>query len=282
MTPPRAMVNTRFAHSPLKWAGSKLQVLPHILPLLPPMERWVEPFVGSGTVFLNIPSRSRALLSDNNPDLIGFLTALRDGGEPFLAEVAELMVPGNNVRERFDALRDEYNGTSEGWRRAVLFLYLNRHCFNGLYRVNSKGLYNVPFGKVGTPLGRDFELRRLSERLQGVEIEKADFEAVLGRCGAGDVVYCDPAYVPLSLTANFRAYTAGHFSLHDQERLAFHAERARERGATVLISNHDTPLTRQLYAAAEGVESFPVRRTISRNANERGAVLELIAIYTPR
>jgi DNA adenine methylase len=268
---------TDWLHAPLKWAGGKLQVLKHLVPLLPSGDRFVEPFTGSAVVSLNV-DYPRYWLSDNNPELIGFYEVVRDRPDDYVQAVKALFIAENNRAEAYEALRAEYNAGPALFRRAVLFLYLNRFGFNGLYRVNKKGIFNVPFGRYPMPGAREHELRALAVRLRAAVFTHSDFESVIDQTGAGDVVYCDPAYVPLSPTANFAAYTSGQFTMADQNRLARAAERAQGRGATVIISNHDTEVTRSLYAAAE-VISFEVRRTISQNAQTRGKVCELLAVY---
>ncbi len=266
---------------PLKWAGGKFALLGRILPKLPPGQRLIEPFLGSCVVALNAGPR-RLYLSDYNERLINFYRVVRDLPSELLEESAPLFQACNN-REAFEALRAEFNArlAPGSVRDAALFLYLNRHGFNGLYRVNSKGVFNVPFGRYARTLHPREALERLSARLADAELGSRDFELSLAEAGPGDVVYCDPAYVPLSATSYFASYTDRSFGLADQERLAFFAERAAERGATVVISNHDTPVTRRLYGAAQ-IESFAVRRSISSDTLNRGHAAELLAVYAPR
>jgi DNA adenine methylase len=271
----------------LKWAGGKTRVVPHIRRLLAtvPGERLVEPFVGSGAVFLNLPCFRRLLLADANADLVGLYRHVADRPDDLVAEGLRLFVPANNERAAYFALRDEFNASPAfGLRRAALFVYLNRHCFNGLCRYNSKGGFNVPFGRYATVGFPEEEIRRFHARLAAadeVRIEHADFRQVMrDELRPGDVVYADPPYVPLSATASFTAYAEGGFGHTEQVALAQAARDVAGRGVPVLLSNHDTPVVRDLYAGAE-VESFPVRRSISRDAENRAAVAEVLALMRP-
>jgi DNA adenine methylase len=271
----------------LKWAGGKTRVVPHIRRVLASVagDRLVEPFVGSGAVFLNLPRFRRLLLADANADLVCLYRHVLERSDDLIAEGRTLFVPTNNERAAYFALRDEFNASPAfGLRRAALFVYLNRHCFNGLCRYNSKGGFNVPFGRyamVGFP---EEEIRRFHARLASAEevrIEHADFRQVMrDELRPGDVVYADPPYVPLSATASFTAYAEGGFGHAEQVALAEAAREAAGRGNPVLLSNHDTPVVRDLYAGAR-VESFPVRRSISRDGGTRSDVAEVLALMRP-
>lgn len=268
----------------LKWAGGKTRVVPHIRRLLDgvPGDRLAEPFVGSGAVFLNLPRFRRLLLADASADLVGLYRHVHERPDDLIAEGRSLFVPTNNQRAAYFALRDEFNASPAfGLRRAALFIYLNRHCFNGLCRYNSKGGFNVPFGRYATVGFPEEEIRLFHARLAAAEevrIEHADFRQVLrDELRPGDVVYADPPYVPLSATACFTAYAEGGFGHAEQVALAEAAREAAGRGIPVLLSNHDTPLVRELYSGAE-VESFPVRRSISRDGDTRVDVAEVLAL----
>ncbi len=243
--------------------------------------RFIEPFAGSLTVLLNVPLVP-SVVCDKNAVLMNFYSALRSRGRAFVDSLEPLFAPSGNTREVFDHLRAEFNASTDPERRAQLFFYLNKHAFNGLYRENSKGIFNVPFGRFSfVSFARD-ELLHLAERLKSVTLAPAgDFEVLLDDAKAGDIVYCDPAYVPLSDTANFASYGADGFDFADQLRLAQAAVRAADRGATVVISNHDTELSRELYARAE-LHQFDIWRSISRAGATRGTAPELIATYSPK
>lgn len=274
-----------WVRSPLKWAGGKTRVLPTLVPVLEalplgPKGRFIEPFAGSLTVLLNLPAVP-SVVCDKNAVLMNFYAALKAHGASFVSSLEPLFTPSGNTREVFDGLRAEFNASHDPERRAQIFIYLNKHAFNGLYRENSKGVFNVPFGRFELVSFPRDELLHLAERLRHVTLAPTgDFERLVDEAQAGDVVYCDPAYVPLSDTSNFTSYGADGFDFDDQFRLARAAERAALRGASVVISNHDTELSRDLYARAE-IMNFNIQRSISRAGAERRKAPELLAIYRP-
>lgn len=260
----------------LKWAGGKFRVLDHILPNLPAGQRLIEPFAGSAAVALNSGFR-HALVCDSNADLINLYLAVRDRLDEFLAEGRAVFEDGNN-RVAFDGFRAEFNACSAPLRRSVLFVYLNRHGFNGLCRYNSKGQFNVPFGQYKGPAFPEREIRIFHDRVQDFAFECGDFVTALQSAVPGDVVYCDPPYVPLSATSNFTSYVKEGFGFAQQKRLAELARECAARGIPVLISNHDTPEAQALYRGAR-LASFPVRRLISSKASTRGHAQELLAFF---
>ncbi len=230
----------------LKWAGGKYRLVERIRVLLPAGDRLIEPFVGSGALFLNTDYASY-LLADANPDLVNLHQRLRDGGEAFIAACGALFTPEANDRRIYLERRALFNATGDGEVRAKLFVYLNKHCYNGLCRYNSHGGFNVPFGryvKVGFPA---LEMRAFQRKAQDAEFLCADFVHVMRQARRGDVVYCDPPYVPLSATAQFTSYSAKPFGMDSQETLAAEALALAARGVPVLISNHNTAATRRLY-----------------------------------
>ena len=262
----------------LKWAGSKTKLIGALRRLLPPgKHRYVEPFAGSGAAFLNT-DYPRSILCDSNADLINVYKVLQAESEMFIDVCRHLFVPETNTATRFYQLRAEFNQSKRGERRASLFLYLNRHCYNGLCRFNSLGEFNTPFGRYDRPYFPEKEMRAFAERLQTAEVKCQDFKTTFNEIQSGDVVYCDPPYVPLSKTANFTGYAAGGFSQADQEKLAELSVHAAEKGATVLVSNHDTSVTRELYRAAQ-LEFVLVQRMISCDGGNRKKTKELIAVF---
>ncbi len=263
----------------LKWAGGKFRLLDAILPELPAGTRLVEPFAGSCAVYLNA-APAQALICDINADLIGLYQHIQRDGEDFIAYCRGFFTSANNSREAYLEFREEFNASRDSGRRGALLLYLNRHSFNGLVRYNSKGGFNVPFGRHSRPYFPLKELRAFHRKTREVETEFAcrDFRAVFDGLEPGDIVYCDPPYVPLSATANFTAYAGNGFTAGDQRDLASLAQAAHGKGIPVLLSNHDTEMTRELYAAAE-IKRFSVRRFISRDSANRAKVPELLAIY---
>ena len=263
----------------LKWAGNKFQILGAILAALPKSERLVEPFAGSGAVFLNAGS-PRYLVADTNPTLIDSFLELKKDSVGFIKDCRVLFSAKNNTEVRFYELRDEFNKTKNSRRKAELFIYLNRHCFNGLCRFNRKGEFKVPFGRYTAPKFPEKELGAFAAKAKSAEFRCQDFMSTMDSCRKGDVVYCDPPYVPLSPTASFTAYSLGGFGEKQQRELADMARGLVRKGLTVVISNHDTPLTRELYAGA-ALQTIDVQRFISCDGANRGKAKELIAIFSP-
>jgi len=271
--------NLKAAKPFLKWAGGKYRLADRILAQLPPGRRFVEPFAGSAALYLNVPF-ARALVSDSNPDLIALYRCVQVEGPSFIDYCRSFFSEENNRKERFYELRDCFNRAQEPRERAALLLYLNRHAYNGLVRYNVKGGFNVPFGAYKRPYFPLAELSAFQARTRETETRfiAEDFRKVFAKLRPGDVVYCDPPYVPLSATANFTAYAGMPFGPEDQRDLAAEAQKAAGRGIPVLISNHDTAITRTLYSGAE-VMQFAVQRCISCKGGKREAAPELLAVY---
>ncbi|GHU06544.1 site-specific DNA-methyltransferase (adenine-specific) [Alphaproteobacteria bacterium] len=263
----------------LKWAGGKYRILDRILRELPSGARLVEPFAGSCAVYLNAPF-AEALVCDLNSDLISLYQHLQQEGEAFIQYCASFFIPQNNRREVYLELRARFNASTEARERAALLLYVNRHAFNGLIRYNSKGGFNVPFGRYAKPYFPREELRLFQRKAQSTETVflAEDFRAVFAALQPGDVVYCDPPYAPLSPSASFTSYAGNVFDTQDQQDLAQLAQDAWRKGIPVILSNHDTPLTRRLYSTAI-IKRFEVQRFISRNGDNRELAPELLAVY---
>lgn len=266
----------------LKWPGGKRRVVPFLLPHLDlPVKRLVEPFCGSCALSLAVGGQAESFwLNDLNEDLINLLGQIKRDPAEVIKRGKRYFIPAKNEESAYYRLRDKFNACEEPLTKAVLFLYLNRHGYNGLCRYNADGGFNVPFGRYTAPHFPEEEILDALSVLERAEITALDFEEVMAACGPGDVVYCDPPYVPLSATASFTSYAAGGFDLPEQERLARAAERAAARGVLVVISNHDTSLTRKLYKKAER-KSIDVRRNISCDGDNRALVKEIIAVYHP-
>ncbi len=271
----------------VKWAGGKGTLLGAIAERIPKdrtYHRYVEPFVGAGAMFFwirrSFPDLS-ASIGDSNEDLIVAYGAVRDDVDGVIAKLethAHL-----HSKEHYYAVRAKVpHGETE---RAARFIYLNRTCYNGLYRVNRKGLFNVPMGRYDKPRILDREnILAVSTTLRDVELKSGDFGALTDDCGAGDLVYLDPPYVPLSETSHFTSYTRDGFGRPEQERLAKTFEAAVARGASVILSNSDTALVRELYSAIEPKPSFDeveVPRSINSKAGGRGRVRELLIYHHP-
>jgi len=261
----------------LKWAGGKFKVLPRIFRALPSGQRLIEPFAGSAVVSLNAPFAA-AVASDSNTDLINLYRSIIADPQHFIEKASILFAPEYNVREQYDALRAEFNDSDDPFRRSAIFVYLNRHCFNGLCRYNSKGRFNVPFGRYKNPIFPRKQVEQFAQAGQAIEFHNIQFEEAMSAAKSGDVVYCDPPYAPLSLTANFTGYTEGTFGAKEQIRLAELARELQARGIPVVISNHDTEFTRSIYEGAT-IESFGVQRNISRDGKNRVQAPELLATF---
>ncbi len=265
----------------LKWAGGKTRIVARIQAVLPPGRRLVEPFVGSGALFLNT-EYADYLLADANRDLINCYRRLQQGGPAFIDLCAAYFTPANNQPDAYYALRAHFNTTTDAVEKAAIFVYLNRHGYNGLCRYNASGGFNVPFGKYAKPYFPRGEMGNFWQKAARCEFVVADFATTLQATTPGDVVYCDPPYVPLSATAHFTSYSADGFPLASQRRLAQEAEAAARRGVPVVISNHDVPFTREIYAGADAHVFFDVQRNISCDRLNRAAAAELLAVFTPR
>ena len=263
----------------LKWAGGKYRLLDAILPEISGGRRFVEPFAGSCAVYLNVAAPS-ALVCDINPDLIGLYQHIQREGEEFILYCRSFFTADGNTRERYRERREAFNACRDPRTRAALLLYLNRHAYNGLVRYNAKGEFNVPFGRYVGPYFPLGELRAFYRKTRETDTEFAclDFRAVFAGVEPGDVVYCDPPYVPLSKTASFTCYAGNGFTAEDQRDLAALATAAHGRGIPVIVSNHNTETTRDLYATAD-LRRFSVQRFISRNGAGRRTAPELLAVY---
>lgn len=266
----------------LKWAGAKTRLVHALKPLFPAgKSRLVEPFVGAGALFLNTDF-SANLLCDSNRDLISVYQILQQNGVQFVDSCQALFTPENNREEKFYAIRTEFNRCRDAERRAALFIYLNRHCYNGLCRYNQDGNFNTPFGRYTRPYFPRKEMLVFGSQLAKASLAVQDFRVTIDQARAGDVVYCDPPYVALSSTANFTSYAAGGFSESDQRELAEVSRKAANRGVVVIISNHDTPYTRDLYASASELVGVMVQRNISCNGDRRTKARELIAVFSSK
>lgn len=289
----------------LKWAGGKRQLLPQLRRFIPAdFGAYYEPFAGSAAMFLDLASSHRlanrdAHLTDCNGDIIGCFRAVRDDVEQVIAALG--MLAERHVRDGaacYYAVRDEeFNparlALPSGAKRAAAYspplaamlIYLNRTGFNGLFRLNSRGGFNVPIGRYTRPRIVDAEnLRRVSRVLKrrGVSIAVRSFAQALANAEAGDFIYLDPPYAPISGTANFTSYTAGGFSARDQDALFARILDLAANGCHIVLSNSDAPSVRALYESVEAREAglrtheIPARRSINTRADRRGPVTELV------
>jgi DNA adenine methylase len=263
----------------VKWAGGKGQLLSQFQPHFPAhFERYIEPFVGGGAVFFHLYNQGRL---PNVEELINGYRVVQSQVEALIQKLKR------HEPQKLDAdyyyqvrawdRQPEYAQRSDV-ERAARFLFLNRTCYNGLYRVNRKGQFNVPFGRYDNPrVCNAGSLRAASQALQGVILEWGDFYRCLEWAGPDDLVYLDPPYHPLSDTANFTSYTSAAFDVEDQRRLAHLFRELDSRGCQVMLSNSCTPLIRELYRGYEQIEVQAIR-AISSKGDERGAIPELLVL----
>jgi len=253
----------------LKWVGGKYKYLSFILPRLPKTKnRLVEPFVGAGAVFINV-DYEEYLLCDLNQDLINFYINLQERKNGFIYECWKFFDKKYNNKETYNELRTEFNSN----RDPAFFLYLNRHCFNGLCRYNKKNQFNVPFGKYKNP----YFPRKEMEYFINFKADKCifkcqDFEETFKEVKETDVCYIDPPYISVSKTANFTSYTSSGFDLTKQKKLA---ELSKNSKASVFASNADVPLIYELYKGCE-ILTYSANRNIS--CKNRGKIKEVLII----
>lgn len=266
----------------LKWAGGKWRLAPQIASLLPAdlaSRTYREPFLGGGAVYFYLASHrppARAILSDALSDLIATYKVVRKQTSALVGRLETLRDAHSKeayyeVRERFNAERD-----APSLERAAWLIYLNKTCFNGLFRTNRDGVFNVPIGRFKNPRVVDpTRLAAAARALAKVELWHRRFDHLADAAQPGDVVYLDPPYVPLSKTASFAAYADGAFGAEDQARLAALFRKLDERGCLLALSNSDTPEVRRLY---RGFHQEPIvaPRFISSKTSDRKPVGELL------
>jgi DNA adenine methylase len=274
---PPAGVHSAVPSPFLKWAGGKRQLLARILDSVPErMDTYFEPFIGGGAVFFGLVARGRrfrrAVLGDANEELVRCYQAIRDD----VAGVIRALGRHRYDRDLYYEVRARDPESLSDAGRAARLIYLNRCGYNGLYRVNRAGKFNVPFGRYKDPVICDVpRLRAAARALEGVRLVHGDFERTLRGARGGDFVYLDPPYVPLSATSSFTAYAKTPFDAAAQRRLARVLRDLGARKVRALLSNSDCVETRQLYDERLS-EPVPVRRAINSVAAGRGAVGELL------
>lgn len=268
----------------LKWAGGKSQLIPQLLPFFPSTyERYFEPFFGGGAVFfsgaIDLPLIAICYLNDINSELMALYEVVRDSSLELMARLDYLACQYSE--EFYYKLREKTPKSKVA--RAARTIFLNKTGFNGLYRQNAAGGFNVPFGKRAKcpALYDEANLESAADALQNVALSSLDFEEVLNQAGAKDFVYCDPPYEPLSRTSSFNAYQGGGFSQADQIRLKEACRKANARGAHVVISNSSAPFILDLYADCE-THTISAKRAINSKGNSRGAIDEIVVVLPAR
>jgi DNA adenine methylase len=266
----------------LKWAGGKKQLAERLLKILPGnIHTYYEPFVGGGAIFFALAAADRfhrAVLNDANAELMCTFKVMRD----FPDELIEQLATYPYSKKVFEEFRSKMPGDYGPVRRAARMIYLNRTCFNGLYRVNKAGKFNVPWGKYKNPRivnAPNFHAcARVLNRYAAIFCE--DFAEVVDDAGPYDAVYLDPPYLPLNATSNFSSYTVDGFTLDDHHRLALLFKQLATKGVAVVVSNSDTDMTRQLYAGYE-MHQVMAKRAINSKGNKRGPIAELVIVGRP-
>lgn len=267
----------------LKWAGGKTQLVDELTRHMPIyFINYHEPFVGGGALFFKLYREGRirhAIISDLNAELIDTYIAIRDHVE----EVMDLLDNFPHHEDFYYHLRSQNPLDLDLVQRAARMIYLNKTGYNGLYRVNSQGQFNVPFGRYKSPQICDKDnLYAVSQALQRIEILCAPFETILERAKAGDLVYFDPPYAPLSHTSNFTFYHANGFSSEDQKRLRDVCIQLTQKKINVMVSNSNAGIIRNLYASSHFFfDEVKAIRAINCNGNRRGKLIELLITNYP-
>jgi len=287
--PARAGRSPRTEPQPfLKWAGGKSQLLQQFEPFFPQtIQSYCEPFLGGGAVFFHLKARfpkMRAALRDNNRELINCYEVVRDRVEELMERLDEHLQQFRTGGEDYYYRVREQHKLSGPVERAARMIFLNKTCYNGLWRVNGRGQFNVPIGSYRPERVSLYDRANLLAArvaLQEADLRVEDFRRTLTDARPGDFVYIDPPYYPLSRTANFTSYTQEEFGHAEQEKLAELFAAAAQRGVQLMLSNSDTPVTRQLYAAFY-VRTVQARRAVNCDGAKRGRVSELVALsYAP-
>lgn len=267
----------------VKWAGGKTKMIPFIMASFPEkMNTYFEPFLGGGAVFFEMLRQKRfkrAVVGDSNQELMCAFSVIKESVDDLMKELRS----GRYKYDRrvFDRVRAVDPSALEHVARAARFIYLNRTCFNGLYRVNGMGQFNVPFGRFDDPLICDEEnLRAVSKALAKVTLVRADFSTIVEKAKVGDGVYFDPPYLPVSKTASFTAYNAGGFGLGDHYKLAGIFKELAAMGVRVVLSNSSSDKTKELYSGFN-VKELTGRNNVGGPAEYRKPSKEIMVIGGP-
>ncbi len=261
----------------LKWLGGKHKLVPSIKDVLPQADVLIEPFVGAGSVFLNLEYK-KYILNDINEHLINLYKLVQEDPILIIKHSKKLFNEKYNNKDAYYKLREEFNTSNDLLIKSVIFLYLNRHGYNGLTRFNKQGVFNVPFGTYINPYFPEDEILFFAKKAKKVTFTCDDFMHVMHKAKTNSVIYCDPPYVPISASANFTQYACGGFSLEQQEALARLARSTAAKGIPVLISNNNTSLVRKMYKGAE-LSFCEAQRNISCKSKSRKKHKEVLALF---
>jgi DNA adenine methylase len=260
----------------IKWAGGKSSLLSQFKAHFPETcKRYIEPFLGGGAVFLAIKEDFPAIINDSNGELYNLYSVIKNQPNDLIGELR--ILESCYSEDFYYKLRETL--PTENIPRAARTIFLNKCGFNGLYRQNLKGQFNVPFGKRENcpPLFEEANLLAVSEKLQKAILCNQDFEEIISKGEAGDFIYCDPPYHPISQSSSFNNYQAGGFSAKEQERLAIACFKAKEKGCIVAISNSSCEFIKSLYKDAK-IFTVKAKRAINSAGSKRGAIEELLVI----
>lgn len=260
----------------VKWVGGKRQLMFELIKNMPKSyNRYFEPFIGGGALFFELQPE-QAYISDMNEELINLYSIVRDNVYELIDDLSKHEVSKEYFLEIRNIDRTEQYTELSDVERASRFIYLNRTCFNGMYRVNSQGQFNVPFGHYKNPrIIDENNLLNCSELLKKTEIKCADFSEILTKVKKGDWVYFDPPYVPLNETSSFTSYTKDGFDIDMQFKLRDVCDELDTMGVKFMLSNSDTKLVNELYANYEIKKVFASRQ-INANADGRGKITEVL------
>ena len=261
----------------LRWIGGKSKLIKYLKNYVPPdfcsENYYYEPFLGAGSLFFHLTPQ-KAYLSDSNKDLIECYNTIKNDPELISEHLKQHLE--NNCEEYYYKMRDEYNSPKPSIIKAALFIYLNKSCFNGIWRVNKKGHFNVPYGyKEPPPLPSNEDLLKISKALSNAKLVHKDYKDAVISASKGDFVYFDPPYPPLNGTSYFTHYTKERFNREDHAELALIAKELTKKGCHVMISNADIPYIKSLYKDSFNVYDLEVTRWI-RTDGKRYKVGELI------
>jgi DNA adenine methylase len=266
----------------LKWAGGKQRLLAQYAPHFPPLarvNRYFEPFIGSAAVFFHL-QLPKSTLSDQNGKLIELYRTVQKDVDGVIRSLKK----HRNEKNYYYHIRAHDPESLSPADRAARLIYLNKTCYNGLYRENKKGKFNVPFGRYRNPtICDEGRLKAAAQALRSARLTVADFEQAVSRADRGDFIYFDPPYVPLTSTSNFTSYNSKGFTDQDHRRLAETILQLTKKGCFVMLSNSSADLVYTLYQG-HGYRLLPIqaRRNINSKANKRGSVTELLILnYDP-
>ncbi|MBU4348301.1 DNA adenine methylase [Patescibacteria group bacterium] len=276
------MVNTQIPKF-VKWAGGKGQLIEQFNPYFPKeINRYFEPFVGSGAIFFHIIQNynpKEILLSDINKELINTYKIIKNDTSKLIVKLKELKNQHTKLGKSFYLkIREQNPQELNKIERAARFIYLNKTCFNGLYRVNSKGKFNVPMGGYKNPdIVQEEKLKLVSSLLKKVKLKIMPFENIVNLVKKGDFIYFDPPYYPLKKGNSFTTYTKDKFMEKEQEKLAEVYKDLHKKGCKIMLSNSDTEFTKKLYSNFN-IKTVKARRVINSDANGRGLINEILVL----